>query len=83
MKFQNNMGGIDRILRGAVGVGLALLVYVGAITGFWAIAVGVLALALMVTSMLGYCPPYALLGWNTCGCVDRAALVHTDNNDAK
>ena len=56
-----NVGGVDRILR--IGVGLALIAAAatGAI-GVWGY-IGVVALA---TGLMGWCPPYAILGFNTC-----------------
>lgn len=56
-----NVGGIDRILRITVGVVLVALAATGTV-GLWA-WVGLLPLA---TGLLGWCPPYGLLGINTC-----------------
>lgn len=56
-----NVGGIDRILRIAAGGVLVELAATGT-TGLWA-WVGVVPLA---TGLLGWCPPYQLLGFNTC-----------------
>lgn len=56
-----NVGGIDRILRIAIGLGLVAAAATGTI-GVWG-WLGVLPLA---TGAVGWCPPYALLGFNTC-----------------
>lgn len=58
--LSKNVGGIDRILRIVIG---ALLV-LGALMGYglW-MWIGVLPLA---TGLIGWCPPYSLLGVNTC-----------------
>lgn len=56
-----NVGGIDRILRIAIGIALIALAATGAI-GAWGY-VGVLPL---LTGAIGWCPPYAMFGWNTC-----------------
>ncbi len=57
----SNVGGIDRILRIIVGVVLIALVFVGPQTPWgW---IGVIPL---LTGIIGWCPPYALLGINTC-----------------
>ena len=64
-----NMGGTDRIVR--ILIGLALLWYatVAAPTGYnWIGWIGVIPL---VTSLIGFCPLYTILGVNTCG-VKRA-----------
>ncbi len=56
-----NVGGIDRILR--IAVGLALIVWVAALNGpIWA-WIGVVPLA---TGLFKFCPFYPLLGMNTC-----------------
>jgi len=56
-----NIGGLDRILRIVAGLALLSLVFVGPHTPF-----GWLGLVLIGTSVIGWCPPYALLGINTC-----------------
>lgn len=56
-----NVGGIDRILRILVGLILIGLAATGTV-GLWG-WVGVVPLA---TGAIGWCPPYALFGWNTC-----------------
>jgi len=56
-----NVGGIDRTLR--IVVGLALIV--GAVTstiGIW----GYLGVVPLLTGLIGWCPPYAMFGFNTC-----------------
>ncbi len=56
-----NVGGIDRILRISAGVILVALAAIGTL-GAWA-WVGLVPLA---TGLIGWCPPYNLLGINTC-----------------
>jgi hypothetical protein len=57
----NNVGGIDKGLRIAVGLGLLSLVFVGPQTVWgW---VGLIPLA---TATVGFCPAYKLIGLNTC-----------------
>jgi hypothetical protein len=56
-----NVGGIDRILRIVVGIALIAAAATGAI-GVWGY-IGVVALG---TGLMGWCPPYAILGFNTC-----------------
>lgn len=62
-----NIGGIDRVLRIIVGLVLLSLVFVGPQTPW-----GWLGLILIGTALLGWCPPYALLGISTCPRKDRA-----------
>jgi hypothetical protein len=56
-----NVGGIDRILRIVAGLVLIGLAATGTV-GVWG-WIGVVPLA---TGAIGWCPPYAILGFNTC-----------------
>lgn len=60
--MKSNVGGIDRILRIVAGLVLIGLAATGTV-GWW----GWLGLVPLATGALGWCPPYALLGINTCG----------------
>ena len=55
-----NVGGIDRILRAAVGVALVAWAAFGGPVLAW---VGVIPLA---TAAVRFCPPYPLIGLSTC-----------------
>ncbi|MBE2263514.1 MAG: DUF2892 domain-containing protein [Burkholderiaceae bacterium] len=59
--MKTNVGGIDRTLRIVVGLVLVGLAATGTV-GVWG-WIGVVPLA---TGAIGWCPPYALFGWNTC-----------------
>jgi hypothetical protein len=63
--MKQNVGGIDRILRGIIGLVLLALAYMGNLGAYaWA---GYLAGAVLAgTAAIGWCPPYALFGWSTC-----------------
>jgi len=61
LAMKTNVGGIDRIVRIAAGAALVALAATGTV-GLWG-WIGVLPLA---TGLVGWCPPYALFGWNTC-----------------
>lgn len=56
-----NVGGIDRSLRILVGLALIALAATGTV-GWW----GWLGALPLATGLVGWCPPYALLGFNTC-----------------
>jgi hypothetical protein len=56
-----NVGTIDRILRILVGLVLIGLTFTGTI-GWW----GWLGIVPLATGLVGWCPPYALLGLSTC-----------------
>jgi hypothetical protein len=59
--MKSNVGGIDRILRITVGLVLIGLAATGTV-GWW----GWLGVVPLATGLVGWCPPYALLGFNTC-----------------
>jgi len=56
-----NVGGIDRIIRIVVGIALMAAAAMGSI-GVW----GYIGVVPLLTGLMGWCPPYALLGFNTC-----------------
>ena len=59
--MKHNVGGIDRVLRVVVGLVLIGLAATGT-AGWW----GWLGVVPLATGALGWCPPYALFGFNTC-----------------
>jgi hypothetical protein len=59
--MKSNVGGMDRILRIVVGLVLIGLTVTGTI-GVW----GWLGVVPLATGAIGWCPPYAIFGWNTC-----------------
>ncbi len=65
-----NVGGIDRILRLAVGAAAIVFGIMGGLVAPWNyVAMGVGGV-LAATAAIGWCPPYALLGINTCSKAD-------------
>ncbi len=56
-----NVGGIDRALRFLVGAGVLSLAFIGPKTPF-----GYIGLIPLLTSLIGSCPLYTLLGFSTC-----------------
>jgi conserved domain protein len=61
MKFQTNIGTLDKGLRIGVGALLIALALFGVI-GWW----GWLGLIPLATAFVRFCPLYALFGINTC-----------------
>lgn len=59
--FNVNVGGIDRLLRIAVGLLLIVLAATGAV-GAW----GWIGIVPLATGLLRRCPAYGLLGVSTC-----------------
>ncbi len=59
-----NVGTTDRIIRALVGLAILSLLFVLEGNARWW---GLIGLAPLATAVFGYCPPYAMLGINTCG----------------
>lgn len=60
-----NMGTADRLIRLAIVVLIAILYYMGALSGTLAIILGIVAIAFLVTSLIGWCPSYLPFGIST------------------
>lgn len=58
--MNKNIGGVERIIRIIVGLALIALAVTGASPWGW---IGAVPLA---TGLIGWCPPYAIFGLNTC-----------------
>lgn len=73
-----NMGTTDRLIRTLVAVAIAVLYFTGTISGTLAILLGIVAVAFLVTSLVGWCPSYLPFGLSTrkstpAGASDQAA----------
>ncbi len=55
-----NVGSIDRVIRIVAGIAI---IGAGLYYQNWWGAIGAVPL---LTGLMGWCPPYALFGWNTC-----------------
>jgi DUF2892 family protein len=70
MAFAKNEGSLDRIIRFVVGAGIIAYVFMAgnvapsSVVGIIAIIVGVV---LLLTSIVGFCPAYKILGIQTGG----------------
>lgn len=53
-----NMGTTDRILRILIAAAIGVFYLTGELTGTAAIVLGIIALALLVTGVVGTCPGY-------------------------
>jgi hypothetical protein len=53
-----NMGTIDRIIRIALAITVAILIYLKTLTGVAAIILGIFAGVFLLTSIIGTCPAY-------------------------
>lgn len=63
--MKKNMSRLDRIIRIALAVLVAVLYFTNVISGTWAIIMVILAVVLLLTSLVGTCPMYMALGIST------------------
>jgi quinol-cytochrome oxidoreductase complex cytochrome b subunit len=70
--MQKNVGSIDRAIRALVGVVLVAAYFLGAISGTLGIVGLVVGFVMLGTAAIGWCPPYSLLGINTCAVKHEA-----------
>lgn len=63
--MKKNMGTTDRMLRIVAAAAIVVLYLTGTITGVAALALGVVAVALLVTSAAARCPGYVPFGIST------------------
>jgi hypothetical protein len=59
--MKQNVHNVERIIRIIIGLAIVSLVFIGPQSPW-----GWLGLVPLATGLLGWCPPYALLGINTC-----------------
>jgi hypothetical protein len=60
-----NMGGTDRGIRIVIALVVAVLYFTGKISGTVAIVLGIIAIAFLLTSLVGWCPSYVPFGLST------------------
>lgn len=63
--MKKNMGTVDRMIRTAVAVLIAIFYFTGQITGLAAIILGIIAVMFLVTSFFAVCPAYIPLNIST------------------
>lgn len=64
--MKKNMGRADRIIRLLAAAVFVYLFYTGIVTGVVGILLLVFSIVFVLTSLVGLCPLYTLLGINTC-----------------
>lgn len=65
-----NVGGIDKVLRIAVGIVLLSLTFIlKSESGLW--LWGLIGIVPLATGLMGWCPAYTLLGINSCPMQDK------------
>lgn len=64
--MEKNMGSTDKGIRVLIAIVIALLYYFNVIEGTLAYILMGLAIVLLITSFINFCPLYTLIGVNTC-----------------
>ncbi|HNL37623.1 MAG TPA: DUF2892 domain-containing protein [Saprospiraceae bacterium] len=64
--MKKNMGNVDRIIRLVVAAIAAFLYFNGTLTGTLGIVALVVAVIFALTSLISFCPLYAIVGLSTC-----------------
>ncbi|MGF2413138.1 YgaP family membrane protein [Ferruginibacter sp.] len=64
--MKKNMGSADKIIRIVLAAIMAVLYFTNVVTGTFGIVLLVLAAVFVLTSLISFCPLYAIVGLNTC-----------------
>ena len=64
--MKKNLGKTDRVVRVIIAAIVAILYFANIISGTLATVLIVVAAISLLTSLIGFCPLYALLGINSC-----------------
>lgn len=63
--MKKNVGSLDGMIRVIVAGLLAILILTSAVTGVWAVILGILAAIMLFTAFIGVCPLYWPFGIST------------------
>jgi hypothetical protein len=64
--MKKNMGNIDKAIRLILAIIFVILYFTNVVTGTLGIVLLIFAAVFTLTSIIGFCPLYPLLGINTC-----------------
>jgi hypothetical protein len=65
MNLKKNMSSVYRIVRLVLVALVAILYFMNVISGTLALVLGIVAVIFLVTSLVSFCPLYALFGFST------------------
>jgi len=63
--MKKNLGNIDRVLRVAYAVIVAILFFTNVISGLTGIILLIIGIVLALTSLVSFCPIYWVFGWKS------------------
>lgn len=64
--MKKNMGSTDKVIRLILAVVFAALYFTGNVTGMFGYGLLALGAIFVLTSLVSFCPIYALIGMSTC-----------------
>ena len=64
--MKTNMSTADKFIRVLIGIAIAILYYLEIVSGTTAIVILGVGIILLITSLVSYCPLYAIFGIKTC-----------------
>ncbi len=64
--MKKNVGSIDRVVRLVLAAVFGVLYYMGIISGTLGLVLVILGGVFALTSIISFCPLYAIVGLNTC-----------------
>lgn len=64
--MKTNMSNIDRAIRVIVALVIATLYFNGTLTGGLGLVLILASAVFVLTSLIGFCPLYAFIGFSTC-----------------
>ncbi|RMG26120.1 MAG: DUF2892 domain-containing protein [Bacteroidetes bacterium] len=73
--MKKNMGTLDRVIRVVIALIVGVLYFTGTISGTAAIVLGAISVIFVLTSLVGFCPLYALVGIKTCKVANTTEKV--------
>jgi hypothetical protein len=65
MKFGQNEGTIDRVIRIVVGIALVAMAAAGIVAAPWVYLAWVVGAIALITGVVGFCPLYAIFRFST------------------
>lgn len=69
--MKKNMGSIDRVVRVVLAIIFGVLYFTGTVTGTFGLVLLVLGGVFLATSLVSFCPIYAVVGLSTCPVSER------------
>ncbi len=64
--MKKNMGSADRITRTVIAAIAAVLYFTGVVPGTFGLVLVAIAVIFLLTSLVSFCPIYAIFGYKTC-----------------